>query len=262
MPPSPDDIAKSWHLANLISKPVPPSDWLVAIKRVLRQAHPGKRLDGDGMLVMIDFVDFVLHRIATKADSLASQDSQRKLSDVCLTPPYANVQKQDKWLMSSAEIPKKLIWHQILAQRPARGGRDEFLVVFEATCPHEYKPPTWETREDVERVGLDLGAFEAKSATDKAAAYRSFEEVYTSENGEPFAPNVLTPRHIHSAVRALLPGQLAQHAVSETIKAVMKSTSSFEQSRRKGSGLQFPVDIVGGILASFCGKCIHSTAPF
>jgi histone H2A len=209
------------------------------------------------MLVMIDLVDFFLHRIATKADSVASQDSQRKLSDICLTPPYANVQEPDEWLMASAEIPKKLIGHQILAQRPARGGRDEFLVAFEG---YEDKPPTWETREDVERVGLDLGAFEAKSATDKAAAYRNFEEVYT-EDGEPFAPNVLTTIHIESAVRALLPGELAKYAVYEMCTAVCTYSTSLELSRRKGSGLQFPVDIVGGMLASFCGKCIRSAAP-
>ena len=161
--------------------------------------------------------------------------------------------------MTSDEIPKMLIGHQILAHRPARGGRDEFLVAFEG---YEDNPPTWETREDVDRVGLDLGAFEAKLATDKAAAYRSFEEVYTSKNGRPFAPNVLTPHHIQSAVRALLPVELGLDAVSEMCSAVeMCSDTSLEQSRRKGSGLQFPVDIVGGMLASFCGNCICSTAP-
>jgi histone H2A len=279
MPSSPDEIAQSWYGSKQISKPVPPSDWTVAIKRVLNQVHPSRNLDGDSLLVMIDFVDLSLHRIATKADSLLSHESQRKLSDVCLTPPYTNVQQQDRWLVDEQREPNpwwlvnthtKLIGYQILAERLARAGHDEFLVTFEG---YEDQTPTWETREDVERVGLNLGAFEAKSAADRTAAYRNFEEVYKSKTGEPFAPNVLTGRHIHAAVNAILPCELGKHAESELTNALTKYSGSEDGASRAGrqignvscrrarAGLQFPVDIVGGMLDSFCGRIVCESAP-
>jgi histone H2A len=245
---------------------------------VLKQIHPDMHLDGDSLLVMIDFVDLSLHRIAAKADSLLSHESQRKLSDVCLTPPYTNVQQQDKWLVVKQHEPipwwlvdthTKLIGHQILAKRHARGGHEEFLVAFEG---YEDQTPTWEVREDVVRVGLNLGAFEAKSATDRAAAYRNFEEVYKSKTGEPFAPSVLAGRHIQAAVDDILPGEVAKHAKSELTKALIKYSGSEDgvsrarrqignvSCRRARACLQFPVDIVGGMLASFCGRIVCESA--
>src|SRR6218665_674692 len=46
--------------------------------------------------------------------------------------------------------------------------------------------------------------------------------------------STITSREIQTAVRLLLPGELAKHAVSEGTKAVTKYTSSKEASRRSG----------------------------
>ena len=43
--------------------------------------------------------------------------------------------------------------------------------------------------------------------------------------------NTLTSREIQTAVRLLLPGELAKHAVSEATKAVTKYTSSMEEGQ-------------------------------
>nr|5CHL_B Chain B, Histone H2A.Z [Homo sapiens] len=48
--------------------------------------------------------------------------------------------------------------------------------------------------------------------------------------------STITSREIQTAVRLLLPGELAKHAVSEGTKAVTKYTSS-----KQRAGLQFPV---------------------
>nr|4NFT_A Chain A, Histone H2B type 2-E, Histone H2A.Z [Homo sapiens]4NFT_B Chain B, Histone H2B type 2-E, Histone H2A.Z [Homo sapiens]4NFT_C Chain C, Histone H2B type 2-E, Histone H2A.Z [Homo sapiens]4NFT_D Chain D, Histone H2B type 2-E, Histone H2A.Z [Homo sapiens] len=54
--------------------------------------------------------------------------------------------------------------------------------------------------------------------------------------------STITSREIQTAVRLLLPGELAKHAVSEGTKAVTKYTSSKKAvSRSQRAGLQFPV---------------------
>uniref|UniRef100_A0A3B4Z1A7 Histone H2B n=1 Tax=Seriola lalandi dorsalis TaxID=1841481 RepID=A0A3B4Z1A7_SERLL len=51
-----------------------------------------------------------------------------------------------------------------------------------------------------------------------------FEDL-VGEEGPPFR-STITSREIQTAVRLLLPGELAKHAVSEGTKAVTKYTSS------------------------------------
>ncbi|KAF3859730.1 hypothetical protein F7725_022129 [Dissostichus mawsoni] len=55
--------------------------------------------------------------------------------------------------------------------------------------------------------------------------------------------STITSREIQTAVRLLLPGELAKHAVSEGTKAVTKYTSSKAKAKTRSSraGLQFPV---------------------
>jgi len=62
--------------------------------------------------------------------------------------------------------------------------------------------------------------------------------------------NTITSREIQTAVRLILPGELAKHAVSEGTKAVTKFISSFGPAGGRGkqsfrAGLQFPVGLVG-----------------
>ena len=51
----------------------------------------------------------------------------------------------------------------------------------------------------------------------------------------------LTSREIQTAVRLVLPGELAKHAVSEGTKAVCKFSSGGSGSKSSRAGLQFPV---------------------
>nr|5VEY_A Chain A, Histone H2B type 1-J,Histone H2A type 1-B/E [Homo sapiens] len=61
--------------------------------------------------------------------------------------------------------------------------------------------------------------------------------------------STITSREIQTAVRLLLPGELAKHAVSEGTKAVTKYTSSASaKTRSSRAGLQFPVGRVHRLL--------------
>ena len=230
-----DAVAQSWHGAREISRPVPRSHWAHAINKVLQQIHPGYSLSEDGMLMMTDLVDWWLHLIVTEAEQVVlSFDSQ--LSD-----------------MRGGPIPA----HQILAHRVLP--RDAFLISFEE------EEPTWEVREDALLAGINLASFEARPVAEVAEAYERFCD---GDSGmlrpsfcadQDFIADALTSRHIETALRLVLPGELAKHAVSESTKAITRFTSNSQRTRTARAGLQFPVDVVGSILV--CGRTVAPSAP-
>jgi len=72
--------------------------------------------------------------------------------------------------------------------------------------------------------------------------------------------HTITSREIQTAVRLLLPGELAKHAVSEGTKAVTKFTSSLGTGNSGKAitasfraGLQFPVGRIRGMMKKKCG---------
>jgi histone H2A len=71
----------------------------------------------------------------------------------------------------------------------------------------------------------------------------------------------LSSRDIQSAVRLVIPGELAKHAVSEGTKAVTKFTSSTgsangkKKSRSARAGLQFPVSRVENLIRHYAVGC-------
>jgi len=235
MAPGPAVLAAvSWEGVREISRAPPRSDWAGPIKKVLRQVHPDiSRMDADALLLVCDLIDYCLHRVARRAEELASGA---------------------KFRTAVGELGA----HRVLAHRILP--RDEFLIVWE----EDEDDVSWESREDALSAGIDLAAFEQKPAQEVDAEFERFAKDFESQHGEPFAPDALCPRCIQGAVRHFLPGELAKHAVSEAVKAVMKATSGWANSRTdsrtKLAGLCFPVDIVGGMLASICGRVVRERA--
>ena len=225
--------AVSWDGVREISRAPPRSDWAGPIKKVLRQVHPDARMDAEALLLVCDLIDYCLHRVARRADELASGA---------------------KFRTAVGELGA----HRVLAHRILP--RDEFLIVWE----EDEDGVSWESREDALSAGIDLAAFEQKPAQEVDAEFERFAKDFESQHGEPFAPDALDSRCIQGAVRHFLPRELAKHAVSEGVKAVQKATSgrsdSRTDSRTKLAGLQFPVDIVGGMLASICGRVVSERA--
>jgi len=70
-----------------------------------------------------------------------------------------------------------------------------------------------------------------------------------------------TSREVQTAVRLLLPGELAKHAVSEGTKAVCKFHSGGGGSRSARSGLQFPVGRVHRLLKDKLRMRVGAGAP-
>lgn len=77
-------------------------------------------------------------------------------------------------------------------------------------------------------------------------------------------PAVISSRHIQTAVRLILPGELAKHAVREGAKAVARFTLNSEvasngkkNSRSSKAGLQFPVSVCEKIIRNY-GRSVRS----
>ena len=230
--------AVSWEGVREISRAPPRSDWAGPIKKVLRQVHPDiSRMDADALLLVCDLIDYCLHRVARRAEELASGA---------------------KFRTAVGELGA----HRVLAHRILP--RDEFLIVWDEDEAWDEDDVSWESREDALSAGIDLAAFEQKPAQEVDAEFERFAKDFESQHGEPFAPGALDSRCIQGAVRHFLPGELAKHAINEGTKALQKATSGWSNSRTdsrtKLAGLCFPVDIVGGMLASICGRVVREGA--
>lgn len=80
-------------------------------------------------------------------------------------------------------------------------------------------------------------------------------EAVTLIEMQPSPKRTVTSREIQTAVRLVLPGELAKHAVSEGTKAVTKFHSADFGGRLSArAGLQFPVARVRAMLAARVGK--------
>jgi histone H2A len=79
---------------------------------------------------------------------------------------------------------------------------------------------------------------------------------------------VMTSREIQTAIRLILPGELAKHAVSEGTKAIVKFNSSInnpafrQRTRSMRAGLQFPVGKIHRLVRNyFKGNKVGVGAP-
>lgn len=73
----------------------------------------------------------------------------------------------------------------------------------------------------------------------------------------------VTSREVQTAVRLLLPGELARHAVAEGTKAVTKSCSGGRRANptSRSAGLVFPVSYLKGYLKGKLTMRVGSTSP-
>lgn len=78
---------------------------------------------------------------------------------------------------------------------------------------------------------------------------------------EANSKKTLTSREIQTAVRLVLPGELAKHAVSEGTKAVTKYTCSEKGNQSFRAGLQFPVGRVKRFLSEHVKIRVGAGAP-
>ena len=137
--------AVSWEGVREISRAPPRSDWAGPIKKVLRQVHPDARMDADALLLVCDLIDYCLHRVARRAEELASGAKFRTAVG-------------------------KLGAHRVLAHR-ILPHCDEFLIVWGDEDEWMAGDVSWESREDALSAGIDLAAFEQKPAQEVEAEF-------------------------------------------------------------------------------------------
>ena len=73
--------------------------------------------------------------------------------------------------------------------------------------------------------------------------------------------STITSREIQTAVRLVLPGELAKHGVSEGTKAVCKFNATTSGQKSTRAGLQFPVGRLHTLLKLRVKQRIGATAP-
>ena len=122
------------------------------------------------------------------------------------------------------------------------------------------RPPTWELRADCLQNGIDLAAFEAKSAADQDAVYQKF----LKQTGHLWPEATLDDTDIESAIRHMLPGELLKHAIANGVKALDKFQSKSTASALKRLNLAQQADLhvspelVGCKLDSLSGDWVVS----
>ena len=129
-------------------------------------------------------------------------------------------------------------------------------------CLDEDQSPLWVSRDELVYLGYadEMEAYAAMSEETRQARLAAAKE-FISDCGEYFEPEEMSARDIQSAVRIILPGELAKHAVSEGTKAVTKFSIIDETEPHrfsKAAGLQFPVARTGYDASRF-SSCSLST---
>jgi hypothetical protein len=131
-------------------------------------------------------------------------------------------------------------------------------------CLDADQSPLWVNRDELVYLGYadEMEAYAAMSEETRQARLTAAKEKSISESGEYLEPEEMSSRDIQSAVRIILPGELAKHAVSEGTKAVTKFCSINDETEphhfSKAAGLQFPVARTGYDASRF-SSCSLST---
>jgi histone H2A len=284
-----DQIARTWEGAD--GPRTTPSIFAGPICNVLRQVHPDATVSGTGLLVLEDMIQETFHKIASTAErcstvystcfSGATDASTKRMEivhkrEVAGEAEYLLYDEDDGqpvWAKESDIVRAKL------ADIDAFEGRAAPATATSATPEAPAAGPPAATADVVPEKESDKGRTDdpakgsAPAPAPKAVIKdtkatkkpKSFDEWLKSERescGEPdWHPCQLSSRDVQTAVRCVLPGELAKHAVSEGTKAVTKFTSSSSaDSKPLGplAGLQFPVNGTGelfdGYTGGFCSK--------
>lgn len=124
----------------------------------------------------------------------------------------------------------------------------------------------------LKQVHPDSGISKKAMAIMNSFVRETFDRIFTETNRLTLKKATLTSRDIQTAVRLLLPGELAKHAVSEGTKAVTKYSQVAKDgakpkkdrktptSRSAKAGLQFPVGRIHRLLKNHVGKRVGGTA--
>uniref|UniRef100_A0A8C2BUE0 Histone H2B n=1 Tax=Cyprinus carpio TaxID=7962 RepID=A0A8C2BUE0_CYPCA len=197
--------------------------YAIYVYKVLKQVHPDTGISSKAMGIMNSFVNDIFERIAGESSRLAHYNKRSTITS-------REIQTAVRLLLPG-ELAKHGVFGQLPGQQQTHGGLDlsgsdgGALVVVSET-----RRLTGDALEDVvdERVHPDTGISSKAMGIMNSFVNDIFERIAgeASRLAHYNKRSTITSREIQTAVRLLLPGELAKHAVSEGTKAVTKYTSS------------------------------------
>uniref|UniRef100_A0A3B3INV1 Histone H2B n=1 Tax=Oryzias latipes TaxID=8090 RepID=A0A3B3INV1_ORYLA len=163
--------------------------YAIYVYKVLKQVHPDTGISSKAMSIMNSFVNDIFERIASEASRLAHYNKRSTIT--------------------SREI-----------QTAGKGGKKKRKTRKESYAIYVYKV--------LKQVHPDTGISSKAMSIMNSFVNDIFERIASeaSRLAHYNKRSTITSREIQTAVRLLLPGELAKHAVSEGTKAVTKYTSS------------------------------------
>ncbi|CAH3016682.1 unnamed protein product [Porites evermanni] len=219
--------------------------YAIYIYKVLKQVHPDTGISSKAMGIMNSFVNDIFERIATEASRLAHYNKKSTISSreiqtaIRLLLPgelakhavSEGTKAVTKYTSSNSNLnnmaPKTPVGKKgekkagkkasVDSKKKRRGKRKESYAIY------IYKV--------LKQVHPDTGISSKAMGIMNSFVNDIFERIATEAS-----KSTISSREIQTAIRLLLPGELAKHAVSEGTKAVTKYTSSntFVEMGRKG----------------------------
>ncbi|XP_047588713.1 histone H2B type 1-N isoform X3 [Lutra lutra] len=207
----------------------------VYVYKVLKQVHPDTGISSKAMGIMNSFVNDIFERIAGEASRLAHYNKRSTITSREIqtavrlllpgelakhavsegTKAVTNMPEPSK----SAPVPKKGS-KKAVTKAQKKDGKKRKRSRKESYSVYVYKV--------LKQVHPDTGISSKAMGIMNSFVNDIFERIAgeASRLAHYNKRSTITSREIQTAVRLLLPGELAKHAVSEGTKAVTKYTSS------------------------------------
>ncbi|CAH2017536.1 unnamed protein product [Acanthoscelides obtectus] len=176
--------------------------YAIYIYKVLKQVHPDTGISSKAMSIMNSFVNDIFERIAAEASRLAHYNKRATITS-------REIQTAVRLL-----LPGELAKHAVSEGTKAVTKRKESYAIYIYKVLKQVHPDT-----GISSKAMSIMNSFVNDIFERIAAEASRLAHYNKRA-------TITSREIQTAVRLLLPGELAKHAVSEGTKAVTKYTSS------------------------------------
>ena len=176
-----------------------------ATYRVLQQVHPGLKIDLGALYVCEDYQRYVVQILVDQAANLMTTQSVHTSLDT-----FA---KRQESLGEKATWPT-FEWHIV--------GQEDNFFYLEIDADHDVnEEPTWKPRSFVERVlPAQLKSWDLFDPAKKAAVFQAWlQQQRTKRDASFWFPRQIYARHIQTAVRMLIPGELSKHGMAVMLTA-------------------------------------------
>ena len=169
-------------------------------------------------------------------------------------------------IRSASSSTRKTQWSRFVTGGLASSSRSLHRPGVPTTSADAAALAAWDAADEAARAAAPAAH---KAAQVEAHGPGGYGAAYHAASWEQAHGRLICSRTVQTAVRLILPGELAKHAVSEGTKAVTKLTcfgGGSSSSRAQGdplsaaAGLQFSVAVVGELMARLSGKAVGDGA--